>query len=228
MNILLASNNEHKFNEIRGIIRALGASVQLSQPKDYGFSFDCREDGTTFAENAALKARGLFALLRGELLPGVSASMDPKSISKLIGDSFGNLIPMVLADDSGICVRALHDEPGIRSARFGDDLPSPPRNDEERNDLLIERLTGTEDRDAHYVCNAILIVDDESYIQTEAVWHGSILEQRIPGNTGFGYDPIVWLEEYRTSVAAIPQLQKDRVSHRAQAVGRLLRGIGAV
>lgn len=182
----------------------------------------------TFAENAALKARGLAALLDGELLPGVTATDDPQKIAERGRTYFGRGTPYILADDSGICVRSLDNQPGIRSARFGDDLETPPRNDEERNDLLIERLRGVEDRDAHYVCNAILILDHESYVQTEATWHGTILEERIVGDTGFGYDPIVYLEDYRTSVAAIPQQQKDRISHRAQAIRRILGAIDLI
>ncbi|MFP4152274.1 MAG: non-canonical purine NTP pyrophosphatase [Alkalispirochaeta sp.] len=226
--ILLASNNEHKYVEMTGIFAALDAGVELLQPKELGFSFDVVEEGLTFADNSIAKARGLYSLLNGAAPPGVTASIPPEEIRAIIQHRWPQGPPPVLADDSGICVHALNNAPGVLSARFGSDRPDPPENDGDRNALLLTVLRDQTDRSAHYVCNAVLILDDERYLQAEATWHGSILREEIPGDTGFGYDPLVYLDRYETSVSRIPQAQKDRISHRAQAVTMLARGAGIV
>jgi XTP/dITP diphosphohydrolase len=226
--ILLASNNDHKYHEMSGIFAALGAAVDLLRPKDIGFSFDVVEDGTTFADNSMVKARGLYRLLGGIAAPGVTASVSPERIAEEVQHRWPGRLPAVLADDSGICVHALDNAPGVLSARFGSERPDPPQNDGERNALLLEVLADKEDRGAHYVCNAVLILDEERYLQAEATWHGSVLSEEIPGETGFGYDPLIYLDAYGTSVSRIPQEQKDRISHRAQAITMIAGGAGLV
>lgn len=226
--MILASNNEHKFREMQGILSALDAQCELLRPGDLGFSFDVDETGETFGENAYKKAFGLYALLRGELRDGVSSTLSPDRVSERLRERLGEAVPPVIADDSGICVHALDNAPGVRSARFGDDTAQPPKNDEERNDLLLRTLENVDDRGAHYVCNAVVVTGMEGYVQAQATWHGTILRERIPGDTGFGYDPIVWLAEYETSVARISQEQKDRISHRAQAVSAVVRSLGII
>ncbi|MDA3949698.1 MAG: non-canonical purine NTP pyrophosphatase [Spirochaeta sp.] len=211
-----------------GILAALDAPVALLRPKDLDFRFDVVEDGETFGHNAMLKAWGLYELLRGILRPGVTASISPETLAHRVDERFGGDVPAVLSDDSGLCVHALDNGPGIRSARFGDDTDTPPTDDEGRNDLLLQTLLDTDDRAAHYVCNAVLIQTPERYVQVETPWHGEVLWERIPGSTGFGYDPVIWLPEYENSVARIPQEQKDRISHRAQAVGAIMRATGIV
>ena len=223
--IILSSNNGHKRREIEGILRAIDVDIEICQPYELGFSFEVAETGTSFAANCALKAWGLYDLLRGTVRDGVSVDLDPKEVTRLVKARFGTDLPPVLADDSGLCVTALDNDPGIYSARFGSDRPHPPTNDEERNTLLIEEMASHEVRDARYVCNAMLILEEQDWFQTERTWHGEILQERQPGNTGFGYDPIVSLPAYRCSVAQLPQGQKDRISHRAQAIGALMRAI---
>jgi XTP/dITP diphosphohydrolase len=224
--IVLASNNGHKYREMAGILDHLGAAVELLRPHDLGITFDVRENGTTFGENAATKGWGLYNLFLGIQLPEVTVSIPPEEVRRIISDRFGPVLPWVIADDSGICVHALDNGPGIYSARFGADRETPPRNDTERNHLLLETLRGEPDRGAHYVCNAVLIMDREQYIQAEAPWHGTVLDEEIPGDTCFGYDPVIYLPEYGTSVARIPQQQKDLISHRAKAVGAVIAGAG--
>ncbi len=224
--ILLASNNEHKYREMSGILKHLDATVALFRPGDLGFSFDVQENGETFGQNSKAKAWGLYMLLLGIRKPEVTISVPVETISQIVAERFGTELPYVIADDSGICVHALDNVPGIYSARFGSEREIPPRNDQERNRLLLDTLKGETNRGAHYVCNAVLITDSEQYIQAEATWHGTVLEEEIPGDTGFGYDPIIYLPEYGTSVARIPQQQKDHISHRAKAVGAVIAGAG--
>ena len=219
--LLLASNNQHKRSEFEGILAEYRPDLRLVQPRDLDFSFDVVEDGDSFAANALRKAYGLAALLRGTALPGVSCSLDPASLWLRLGDLAAQPL-MVIADDSGICVDALDGRPGIHSARYGQQEDQPRLTDTERNRRLLHELGDRRDRGAHYVCNICIVLDHERYVQVEETWHGTILEREEPGETGFGYDPIVWLPEHDCSVAQLSQQQKDRISHRAKATRRAL------
>jgi XTP/dITP diphosphohydrolase len=226
--ILLASNNAHKRSEMEGILSDIGAPVQIVQPKDLGFSFDVEETAESFAGNSLIKARALLRIAQGKLIAGATCSVDVSTVPGRLAEALGTDRTPVLSDDSGICVHALDNQPGVYSARFGNQPNKPPLSDEGRNDLLLQTLHDTEDRGAHYVCNATLLLDDERWIQVEETWHGTILRERAPGTTGFGYDPVVWLEEYGCSVAQLPQATKDQVSHRAKALRRIAAGAGWV
>lgn len=226
VHLLLASNNAHKRYEMEGIIRHLTAEVTLLQPADLGFSFDADEDSNTFSGNSFIKARALHGLTRGVVYPGVSTDREPDEIRQIVATRFAGALPAVVADDSGICVRALDNRPGVLSARFGNTPDGPPLDDEGRNDLLLRTMEAHSDRDAHYVCNATIILDEERWIQVEETWHGEILRERHTGSTGFGYDPVVWLGDHGCSVAQLPQEQKDRISHRAKAIRRALAAAG--
>lgn len=228
MDVLLASNNTHKRREMEGILRQLNAQVTILQPRDVGFTFDVVEDGTTFSENAFLKARSLAMLLRGEIGPGVTTDCTGEDLAAAMRSRFPRRLPPVLADDSGICVHALENGPGVYSARYGNTPGAPSLDDEGRNALLLrdlaERTRGTDlDRSAHYVCNSVLYYDPDRYIQVQETWHGEIAQKPVYGETGFGYDPIFLIPGRGRTVAQIPQEEKDRISHRAKAVAALMR-----
>jgi Xanthosine triphosphate pyrophosphatase len=125
------------------------------------------------------------------------------------------------ADDSGLVVRALAGEPGVRSRRWSGraDL-SGQALDDENNRLLIERLRGVGDRRAHYVC-AAAFVDDSREIVCRGVVHGSILEHGR-GSSGFGYDPYFFSEELGRTFGESDPAEKERVSHRGRAFRALL------
>lgn len=226
--ILLASNNPHKRLEMDGILSLLKAPIKIVQPKDFGFSFDVEESADSFSGNSLIKARALSELTRGILMPGVTCSIDAAEVPDRLSQITEAADIPVLADDSGVCVSALNDRPGVYSARFGNEPGKPPLTDEGRNDLLLEMLEDNTDRRAHYVCNATLVLDNERWMQVEETWHGTILTERAPGTTGFGYDPIVWLDDYASSIAQLSQEQKDRISHRAKALRRLSAAAGWV
>ena len=122
-----------------------------------------------------------------------------------------------LADDSGLCVDALDGAPGIYSARFcgrhGDDAAN--------NRLLLEKLQGREDRGAHYVCAIALARPDGSLVEAEGYLYGQIAHEEV-GSYGFGYDPLFYLPDYGCTGAQIPPEEKNRISHRAQALHRLV------
>lgn len=226
MEVLLASNNSHKRKEMDGILHGLGTLVKIVQPADLGFSVDIPEHGRTFGENAFSKAEALGRLLCGEISDGIDVDVGPDEILSRIRDRFGTIIPPVLADDSGICVHALDNRPGVYSARYGNTPEGPQLNDEQRNALLLEELTPHGDRSAHYVCNAVLYFDSDRYYQVQEIWTGEIADRPHYGETGFGYDPVFFIADHGTTVARIPQEQKDRISHRAKAVTALAHAAG--
>ena len=122
-----------------------------------------------------------------------------------------------LADDSGICVDALDGAPGIYSARFcgrhGDD--------EANNRLLIEKLQGEENRNAHYTCAVSLVFPDGKELHAEGYLHGEIVDEP-KGDGGFGYDPYFYLPCYGCTAAELPAEEKNKISHRAEALKKLL------
>ena len=127
-----------------------------------------------------------------------------------------------LADDSGICVNALNGQPGIHSARYAGE----PKSDERNNQKLIEALTHQSDHNAHYYCVMVLVrhVDDPQPIIADGSWHGQIIPQPR-GNGGFGYDPHFYLPELGMTSAELPLEQKNKISHRSQALIRLVESI---
>jgi XTP/dITP diphosphohydrolase len=127
-----------------------------------------------------------------------------------------------LADDSGICVNVLNGQPGIHSARYAGE----PKSDERNNQKLIEALTHQSDHNAHYYCVMVLVrhVDDPQPIIADGSWHGQIIPQPR-GNGGFGYDPHFYLPELGMTSAELPLEQKNKISHRSQALIRLVESI---
>ncbi len=127
-----------------------------------------------------------------------------------------------LADDSGICADALHGEPGIHSARYAGE----PKSDERNNQKLIEALINQSNRNAHYYCVIVLVrhADDPQPIIADGAWHGEIIAQPR-GSGGFGYDPYFYLPQMGKTSAELPLEQKNRISHRGQALARLVEMI---
>jgi XTP/dITP diphosphohydrolase len=129
-----------------------------------------------------------------------------------------------LADDSGLCVEALSGQPGVLSARFAGE----PRSDLRNNHLLIERLRGESNRRAWYTCVLVLVrhAEDPQPLVAEGVWYGEIQDE-ASGEGGFGYDPHFRLAEYACSAAELPAEEKNRISHRGQAMAQLLTRLQA-
>ncbi len=127
-----------------------------------------------------------------------------------------------LADDSGICVRALNGNPGVLSARYAGE----PKSDERNNRKLVEVLRDQPDRRAHYYCVMVLVRHprDPEPIIADASWHGEIiLEPR--GKGGFGYDPYFFLADLGKTAAELPMEQKNQISHRGKALARLVKSL---
>ncbi len=127
-----------------------------------------------------------------------------------------------LADDSGICAEALGGAPGVYSAHYG----GFPKSDERNNRKLIEDLRGKSNRRAHYYCVMVLIrhADDPEPLIAEGRWHGEVIDEPR-GAGGFGYDPHFLLPEGGRTAAELSPEEKNRVSHRGQALRRLLAAL---
>ena len=152
---------------------------------------DADEPHPTFVENALAKARH------------ASAHAD---------------LP-ALADDSGLCVRALGGAPGVQSARYAGE----PKSDARNNAKLIAALRGVADRRAHYACVLALVrhAGDPEPMLAEGVWHGMIVDAPR-GTGGFGYDP--HFEDLATGMtgAELPLARKNELSHRGKAMRALI------
>jgi XTP/dITP diphosphohydrolase len=144
---------------------------------------------------------------------------------------------MVFADDSGLEVEALGGEPGVRSARFADDLGfevGVGTKDERNNRAvlsLLRDLTETLEADggvtvggrgARFVCALVLAKDGEVVLRAEGEVEGEILEAPR-GTDGFGYDPLFLVPELGRTLAEMTPEEKWRVSHRGNAFRELLR-----
>ena len=150
------------------------------------------EDGLTFAANAAKKANAFASIAR---MPA-------------------------LADDSGISVDVLAGAPGVRSARFG----AQSLDDAGRMHFLLECLTGIPQgrRGAHYTCALALASENGVTQEVEGRLYGEIALEASRGTTGFGYDPVFIVPLFGITVADVTPDQKDAISHRGNAVRRLL------
>lgn len=196
MNILLATSNTHKRDEFARIL----APHTIFLPSELGLVFDFEESGETFTENALGKALSL--------LPGL-----PKGYA-------------VLADDSGVCVDALGGGPGVRTARYGLEEHGRLLEAAERNAYLLKNLEGfttKAERKARFVCALALVVDQYRIYTISETVEGTITDEP-DGHAGFGYDPIFFVDEAGSTMAALNEGEKDLYSHRGRAA-RLLNTV---
>lgn len=184
MELVFASSNEHKVNEIRAMI---DGNIMLKSLNDIGCLSDIPETGDTFTENAGQK-------------------------SKYVYENYGI---NCFADDSGLEIDALNGEPGVYSARY-----SGSRDSEKNMQLVLDRLADQTDRNARFKTMISLILDGEEYLFEGSI-EGSIAIQRS-GSKGFGYDPIFKPDGYTISFAEMDPTEKNRISHRAIAMQKLI------
>ena len=190
MKVVLASHNPHKLVEIREILQPLGIDVLLES--ELGVAVEVEETGTTFAENAALKAK---AVMEATGLPA-------------------------LADDSGIAVKALGGAPGIYSARYGGD-PTLDDWGRLQLLLQNTAQVPDGQRQAKFVAAIALVYPDGRQIAVQGEVHGELLRQPV-GEGGFGYDPIFYYPPAGKSFAQLTAEEKNQVSHRARALRSLV------
>lgn len=188
--IVFATGNAGKMREIRMILADLDMEIQSM--KESGVDVDVEENGTTFEENAIIKARAIANVLKER---GVEA--------------------IVLADDSGLEIDYLNKEPGIYSARYmGEDTSYTIKNAN-----LIQRLEGVPDekRTARFVCAIAAVMPDGCEEVVRGTIEG-IIGYEEKGENGFGYDPIFYLPEYGCYSAELSPEKKNSISHRGNAL----------
>ncbi len=191
MDLLIGTNNAGKLHEYNTILK--GLPLNILSLRDIGLDLDVEETGTTFSENAAIKARA-FARASGLLS---------------------------LADDSGLCVDALNGGPGLHSARYGG--PGLDDAGRRRKLLSEMDEVEDENRAAHFACVIALVNPaDDKIVTVEGAVNGHILRAESDGPHGFGYDPLFRPEGYDVTFADLPPEVKDRVSHRGVAALKLI------
>ena len=130
-----------------------------------------------------------------------------------------------LADDSGLCVAALGGAPGVYSARYAGE----PKSDARNNEKLLAELAGQGDRRAHFACVLVLVrsAEDPQPIIAEGEWHGTILDAQR-GADGFGYDPLFYVPTHCQTAAELDGAIKNKLSHRGQAMQKLIARLPAL
>jgi XTP/dITP diphosphohydrolase len=130
-----------------------------------------------------------------------------------------------LADDSGLCVAALGGAPGVYSARYAGE----PKSDARNNAKLLADLAGKSDRRAHFACVLVLVrsATDPQPIIAEGEWHGEILDAQR-GADGFGYDPLFYVPTRCQTAAELDAAIKNQLSHRGQAMQKLIARLPAL
>lgn len=195
--IVLATTNPHKLEEVRGVLGPAG--VDVLSLADLAIDADPPiEDQPTFAGNAAIKARHYAA----------------------------RAARPCLADDSGLEVDALDGAPGVHSARYAGAVGDRAEVDAANNRRLVDALADVpfDRRTARYVCVMVLADGDRKLAEARGTLEGRILDQPR-GSHGFGYDPHFWLDDRRCTVAELSAEQKNAISHRGEATRRLLERI---
>ena len=193
--VVLATANAHKLRELRALLAPSGIEVlpqgELGVPP-------VAESGTSFVENALIKARHAAAW---GALPAI-------------------------ADDSGVEVEALGGRPGVQSARYAGRGASDEDNLRKLECELADVPDGR--RGARYVCAMVYVrsADDPEPIICEGFWRGSIASERR-GQQGFGYDPLFLLPALGLTAAELEPERKNELSHRGQALRALLAALGA-
>ncbi|EFW37667.1 RdgB/HAM1 family non-canonical purine NTP pyrophosphatase [Treponema phagedenis] len=187
MKLYIATGNEHKKKEFMQILQGIHCVL----PKDEGISFDPEETGSSFLENALIKAKALFSEVKQP----------------------------VIADDSGICIDALGGMPGVYSARYGDKA-GKILNAEEKNMLVLQQMTGKQERSCRFVCCIVLMLSADRIYTVQETCEGIVADKPF-GEGGFGYDPIVYLPTFQKTVAELSEEEKNRFSHRGKAGAKI-------
>ena len=202
---VLASNNKGKLAEFKRLFTDANLNVTIIPQGQLNIE-DAIEDGLSFVENAIIKAR------HASRISGLPA----------------------IADDSGLCVPALGNAPGIYSARYagehGNDTSNNAKLIADLQPIRAQNQTNNTDTPIKgmFVCVLAMVrhADDPLPIIAQGLWQGEILEQ-MHGKGGFGYDPLFWLPDLQASAASLSAEDKNNSSHRGQAIRQLLQQLQA-
>lgn len=189
--VVIATGNPGKAREFAKAFES--ANFEFCTQSDVGFSEDVEENGSSFAENAKIKALALVKFLKEK-----------------------NISATVIADDSGLEVTALGGAPGIHSARFA----GVHGNSLANNEKLLRELQGKADRSARFVSVLFIVSEDGSEHLVRGECRGRIIED-FRGKEGFGYDPLFVPEGKNRTFAEMSLEEKQALSHRGKAIENL-------
>ena len=187
--LIVASNNEHKIKEIKEILSQF--PFEVLSLKEVNIDIDVEETGSTFMDNAEIKASEIFKIAHGN---------------------------MVIADDSGLSVESLNGAPGVFSARFAGVHGNTKANNEKL--LYLLDAANEEQRKAKFICAMVLIVNDDQILKVQGEVDG-IITAEFRGEEGFGYDPLFFVKEFNKTFAQMSPKQKNTISHRGRALEKL-------
>jgi XTP/dITP diphosphohydrolase len=177
----------HNQNKVFEINAIVGEQFVIKSLSDIGYHHDIIEDGLTLEENALIKARTIY-----------------KHTQK-----------NCFADDTGLLVEALNNEPGVHSARYA----GPQKNDKQNIELLLKNLEAQQNKKACFTTVIALIFNHQEYLFTGQL-NGQITSTEA-GTNGFGYDPVFMPENYNITLAQMSLTEKNAISHRAIAFNKL-------
>lgn len=193
--LVLATGNAGKVAELRHMLSQSAATAdwQVRPQSDWNFT-EADETGTTFVENAIIKARHA---CQQTGLPAI-------------------------ADDSGLAVAALNGAPGVYSARYAGSNATDSDNINKLLQALED--VEESQRQASFYCVLVYMqsAEDPTPVICQGRWDGLILTKPV-GEHGFGYDPVFWVKEKNNSAAQLNKAEKQELSHRGQALKQLLR-----
>ena len=185
MELVFATNNQHKIEEIQAI---LGNKVNILSMNDVGINEDIPEEQPTLERNAQQKALYIY-------------------------NKYGY---SCFADDTGLEIEALDNEPGVLSARYAGES----KNADDNMNKVLQKLQNVPNRKARFRTVIHLVLNGDEH-QFEGIVEGEITKEK-KGNTGFGYDPIFKPKGYNTTFAEMGLDEKNKISHRYFAVQHLV------
>ena len=187
MKLVLASNNEHKIKQFKSMLD----NFEILTLEEIGFNDEIEENGSTFLENALIKAKTISEYLKKKCL------------------DYG-----VIADDSGLCIPSLNGAPGIYSARYAGN-----HDFKANRDKLIEDLKG-KDHKGYFMSTIVLYYPDGTYVYKEGKTYGTIIEEER-GDNSFGYECIFLSDDLNKTFGEATLEEKTKISHRGRALAAL-------
>ena len=186
MKFVMATQNKKKQEEMTKVLSELG--IVVVSEADLGVKIEVEETGETFAENSLLKAK---AVMEKTGLPAI-------------------------ADDSGLCIKALNGGPGVYSARFGGE----ELTDKDRYMLVLELMRGQTDRSAYFHTTITCAFPNGDVLRADGDCEGTIAYVPM-GDDGFGYNPIFFVPEKKKTFAQMTLEERSAISHRGKALRAL-------
>ena len=191
--IIMATNNKGKIEELKKML----SKYEILSQKEAGIEdLDVEENGETFEENAIIKVNSIRNLVDKEAY--------------------------IIAEDSGICIEALDGYPGTKTKRVAQEELGREETNEERNNIILEKMVNNTNRKIVWQ-TVIALIDDDGKIKTfKGEVEGKVAE-KLAGDNGFGFDPLFYIEEEKKTLAQMTFEEKEKYSARKRAVETLMK-----